>query len=44
MGNAQFVRVVIYLSLSAACCIIAGLTGIQKSRALSQHVASLQKA
>ena len=44
MGTAQFIRVIIYLCVSAACCIVAGLVGIQKSRALAQHMASMQKA
>ncbi len=44
MGTAQFIRIIIYLCVSAACCIVAGLVGIQKSRALSQHLASMQKA
>ena len=41
MGNAQFVRVVIYLSLSAACCIIAGIVAAQRSHKLAAYNASL---
>ena len=41
MGNGQFVRVVIYLLISAACCLISAVVGILRSRALSEYVASL---
>ena len=45
MQAAQFIRVIVYLCISAACCLVAGVVGIQKSRALAQHMATLnQKA
>ena len=45
MQTAQFIRVIVYLCISAACCLVAGVVGIQKSRALAQHMATLnQKA
>ena len=43
MQAAQFVRIVVYLALSAACCLVAGLVGIQKSRALAAHMADLEQ-
>ena len=46
MGNGQFVRVVIYLAISAACLLASAVINLQKSRALAAHIASLdaQKA
>ncbi|MBQ0125082.1 MAG: hypothetical protein KBS59_02010 [Clostridiales bacterium] len=46
MGNAQYARVIIYLLLSAALCIGAGIIGLLKSHALTEHMKSLdgQKA
>ena len=46
MGSAQFVRVIVWLCLSAACCFASAAVNIQKSRALALHMASLdgQKA
>lgn len=45
MQTAQFIRVIVYLCISAACCLVAGVVGIQKSRALAQHMATMnQKA
>ena len=41
MGTAQFVRVVLYLALSALCCFAGAVVGIRRSRALSAHLASL---
>lgn len=41
MGNGQFIRVVLYLGLSALCCFASAVVGIQRSRALSAHLASL---
>lgn len=41
MGTAQFVRVVLYLALSALCCFVSAVVGIQRSRALSAHLATL---
>jgi hypothetical protein len=43
MGNAQFIRVIIYLVGSAVCLIAAAFINQQKSRALSSHLASLEK-
>ncbi len=42
MENAQYVRVVAYLLLSAACCIVSGIIGIKRCRELSAHLASLE--
>lgn len=46
MGDGQFVRVVIYLALSALCLLASAVINLQKSRALAAHIASLdaQKA
>ena len=41
MTAGQFTRVVLYLVISAACCLVAAVVGIQRSRALNEHVASL---
>ena len=43
MQTAQFLRIVVYLSLSSACCLIAGIVGIRKSRALAAHMATLEQ-
>ena len=43
MQSAQFIRVVVYLVASAACCFVAGLVGIHKSRALAAHMATLEQ-
>ena len=43
METAQFVRVVVYLVASSVCCFIAGVVGIQKSRALAAHMATLEQ-
>jgi len=42
MGNGQFIRVIIYLSLSAVCCIAAGITLKKKSADLNAHLAALK--
>ena len=42
MGDAQFIRIVIYLVLSAVCLFAGAIINLQKSRALSAHLASLQ--
>lgn len=42
MGNGQFMRVTLYLVLSAVCCFAAGAIGVQKSKALSAHLASME--
>ena len=41
MENGQFARVVVYLVLSAACCIASGAVGLYKSKELSEHLSSL---
>ncbi len=41
MGNAQFIRVIIYLSLSAAACIAAGVVGIVKTVILENYTEEL---
>ncbi len=43
MQTAQFVRVIVYLAASAACCIVAGVIGMGKSRVLAAHMAALDK-
>ena len=43
MGDAQFIRVVLYLILSAVCLGAAAVINLRKSRALSAHIASLGK-
>ena len=42
MGDAQFFRVVLYLSASAACLFVSAVVNLRKSRALSAHLASLR--
>ena len=42
MGNAQFIRVIIYLAGSAVCLIAAAVINQKKARALSSHLASLE--
>ena len=42
MGTGQFLRVVVYLLISAVCCLVAAVAGISRSRALSAHIASLE--
>ena len=43
MQTAQFVRIVVYLAASSACCLIAGVVGIHRSRALAAHMAILEQ-
>ena len=43
MQTAQFVRIVVYLAASAACCFVAGVVGIRKSQALAAHMATLEQ-
>ncbi len=43
METAQHIRVVIYLLISAACCLAGGVIGIIRCRELSAHLASLQE-
>ena len=42
MGSGQFIRIVIYLVLSAASLFGGAFINLKKSRALSAHIASLQ--
>ena len=42
MGDAQFIRTVIYLAASAVCLVIGAVINLNKSRALNAHIASLQ--
>ena len=42
MKNAQFIRVIVYLSLSGICCIASGLTLRRKSADLAEHLAALK--
>ena len=42
MGNGQFFRVVVYLIISAVCCLASAVINLQKSRALASHIASLE--
>ena len=42
MGDAQFIRVVIYLVSSAVCLFAGAVINLKKSRALAQYTASLQ--
>ena len=43
MQTAQFVRVVVYLVASSVCCLMAGIVGIQRSRTLAAHMATLEQ-
>lgn len=42
MGNAQFIRTVIYLVASVVCLFAAAVINWSKSRALKAHIASLE--
>ncbi len=42
MGNAQFIRVVIYLAASAVCLFAGAIVNLKKSRQLAKYTASLQ--
>ena len=42
MGDAQFIRMVVYMIVSAACLFAGAAVNLVKSRALSAHIASLQ--
>ena len=41
MGDGQFIRLVLYLVLSAVCLIAGAIVGVIRSRALSAHLATL---
>jgi len=43
MGTGQMTMVVIWLCLSAACCLAAGVIGVRRSRMLSAYNASLNE-
>lgn len=42
MGNAQFIRVILYLAGSAACLILAAVINQRKCKALEEHANALQ--
>lgn len=42
MENGQFIRVALYLALSALCLFAAAVINLQKSNALASHIASLE--
>ncbi len=42
MGDAQFIRVVIYLVASAVCLFAGAVINLKKSQALANYTASLQ--
>ena len=42
MGDAQFIRMIIYLTASAACLFAGAVVNTKKSRALSRHISSLE--
>lgn len=42
MENGQFIRVTLYLALSALCLFAAAVINLQKSNALASHIASLE--
>ena len=42
MDDAQLIRVILYLALSAACLFAGAVINLKKSRDLSAHLASLQ--
>ena len=44
MERAQHIRVVLYLLVSAACCLAGGVIGIKRCNELSAHLASLQES
>lgn len=41
MGDAQFIRTVIYLAVSGACCLAGAAINLKKSMTLKAHIASL---
>jgi len=41
MGTQQYITVIVYLLISAACCLGAAYVGIRRSKELQAHVASL---
>lgn len=43
MGSAQFTRVCVYLIVSAALCVVAGVINISKSSTLTKYQAELEK-
>ena len=43
MESAQFMRVAAYLLASSLCCLLGGVIGIRRSRALAQHMATLEQ-
>lgn len=43
MGDAQFITVIVFLCLSALCCVAAGVAAIARSRKLAAYNASLSE-
>ena len=41
MGDAQYIRVIVYLAVSAVCLFVSAAVNLRKSRALDANVASL---
>ena len=44
MGDGQFIRMIVYLCLSAACLFASAVINWRKTRALAAHIASLEAA
>ena len=44
IGDGQFIRMIIYLSLSAACLFAGAVINWRKTRALEAHIASVEAA
>ena len=42
MGDGQFIRMIVYLTASAACLFAGAVINLKKSRDLNAHIASLQ--
>ena len=42
MGDAQFIRCIIYLAGSAACLILAGIINAKKAGALNRHIRNIE--
>ena len=43
MESAQFMRTAAYLLASSLCCLLGGVIGIRRSRALARHMATLEQ-
>ena len=44
MGDGQFIRIIVYLSLSAACLFASAVINRRKTQALAAHIASVEAA